>query len=134
MDRAENSGVPMPISVKVNNFPESARVRKTTLNTYVLDPAATDVSQRSAQIGEYEPTRVRTVIQVLDQPCTLIVGETPRASPDTAVSGVGVKPNQGRLLPASTSFEYVLQGPDIFWLNTVTGATVGRVTVTKEYL
>lgn len=129
MDRSETN--PQPVSVKVNNFPESPRARKTTVKTYVLDPAATDKSQRFAEIAAYEPTRCRLVLQVLDQPIILIINESPIVTPD--VTTVSAAPGQGRVIPASVE-ENVLYGPDQMWLNTVSGATVGRVTVTKEYL
>lgn len=51
----------------------------------------------------------------------------------TVTSALGSVPPQGRFLPASTSVEYQFFGPDAMWINSLTGATIGRVTVTKEY-
>jgi hypothetical protein len=129
MDRSNDN--PQPVLVKVNNFPSSPRPRKTTTLTYVLDPAATDMSKRWAQICDYEPTRYRLVIHVLDAPCILLVDETPRALPD--VTSAGVAPAQGRVLP-NQALEYVFFGQDAMYLNSVSAAVAGRVTVTKEYM
>ena len=129
MDRSEG-GNPRPIDVRVNNFPESARPRKTSMATVVLDPTGA-TGQTKWQVSDYEPTRVRTVIQVLDSPCTLIVEETPRG-PDT--TAVGVAPAQGRVLVNNTGVEYILLGADAMWLNSIVGSVAGRVTITKEYL
>lgn len=131
-DRDRSNVLPAVIDVKVNNFPNSERARKTTTTTYILDAAAADLTKRSQQIAQYEPTRTRMVVQVLDQQCIIIVNEPPKVSPDT--TSTSVAPGQGRVLNPSSAIEYVFYGPDSFYLNSSSGTTVGRVTVTKEYL
>lgn len=124
-----------PIPVVVKNFSDHdakpPMVRSTSLHTYVLDSSNASVTGM-AQIATYEPRRYRTIIQVLDAPVALTL-ETPRKTPDIASVAAGPDQPQGRVLPSSTSFEYILYGPDAFWLNTITGSTATRVTVTKEY-
>lgn len=119
--------VPVTIQNSAELKAEPRYVKKTTVKTYVIDPAASDTTQRWAQIAEYEPSRVRTVIQVIDAACALTL-EAPISKPDPAAATVAP---QGRYLPNSTAFEYVLFGPDAMWINSM--AAVTRVTVTKEY-
>lgn len=130
MDRSET--LPRTVDVRVNNFPESPRARRTVATTYILDPVATDTTKRVVQIAEYEPTRLAMRVQVLDQQCIIVANEVPRTSPDT--TSTSIAPAQGRVLNPSSAVEYCFYGPDAFWLNTSSGTTVGRVTVTKEYL
>jgi hypothetical protein len=123
--------VPVEIKNWSDKFVEPRYVKKTTVKTYIIDPTAPGAGAfdlRSIQIADYEPNRMRMVIQVVDQPVTLLT-DPPGTGAQT--SSASVAPS-GRHLPASTS-EYVLLGPDSFWLQAITGATTGRVTVTKEY-
>lgn len=122
-----------PIPVFVQNFDSmpTAKVdipqaRKTTFKTYIIDPAgaAGPVFQ---QICDYEPGRVRLVIQVIDASIS-ITTEPPIAKPDASTASTAP---QGRYLAASTGFEYCFYGADAFWLNSL--GTITRVTVTKEY-
>ena len=102
-------------------------VKKTTLKTYIIDPTAAN-GPKNVQICDYEPTRLRLAIQVIDVAVTLTL-DPPTASPDattatTAPQGLYMPPNV-----ASKPYEFF--GPDSMWLNSLTGAT--RVTVVKEY-
>jgi len=123
-----------PIEVVVKNFSDRdakpPTVKKTSVRTYIIDPAAVGVNTNQ-QISDYEPRRLRMVIQVIDQPVTLTT-EAPVKSPEPALTAAGPAP-QGRYLPNSTAFEYIFYGPDAMWLNSITGSTVTRVTVTKEF-
>ena len=120
------------VAVTIKNWADAAkppRIANTTVKTYVVDPAGVVLSNndiRRVQIADYEPNRVRMVIQVIDA-AVMLCKETPTSSPD--VSSVTV-PGTGRYLPNSIT-EYILYGPDAWWVNSVTAAT--RVTVTKEY-
>jgi hypothetical protein len=120
------------IHVTIKNWADAAkppRIANTTVKTYTIDPAAAAVNNNDArriQIADYEPNRLRMVIQVIDSP-VMLCKETPPTSPD--VSTVAA-PGTGRYLPSSTE-EYILYGPDAWWINSLTAAT--RVTVTKEY-
>jgi hypothetical protein len=120
------------INVTIKNWADAAkppRIANTTVKTYIVDPAAVVVSNNDArriQIAEYEPNRLRLVIQVIDS-SVMLCKETPTNSPD--ISSVTV-PGTGRYLPNSIT-EYILYGPDAWWINSL--AAVTRVTVTKEY-
>lgn len=120
------------VAVTIKNWADAAkppRIANTTVKTYVVDPAGVVLSNndiRRVQIADYEPNRVRMVIQVIDA-AVMLCKETPTLSPD--VSSVTV-PGTGRFLPNGL-IEYPLYGPDAWWINSVTAAT--RVTVTKEY-
>jgi len=125
-----------PIAVRVVEFDQIKNwsapikppyVKKTTLKTYILDPAGTS-GPKNAQICDYEPTRMRIAIQVIDVAVSLTL-DTPTASPDTSTAtiapqGLYMPPN-----PASSPYEFF--GPDAFYLNSLTAVT--RVTVVKEY-
>ncbi len=119
-----------PVQVEIKNWADAWAnprvVMKTTVQTYILDPASTN--NRNIQIAAYEPKRMRTVIQVIDAAVTLCL-EVPRTSPDVSVA-IGPAP-QGRYLPPSLDHDYELYGPDEMWVNSL--AAVTRVTVTKEY-
>lgn len=118
--------------VRVKNWAESAKppvVANTTVKTFTIDPAgvlANDDNSRRVQIAEYEPNRLRMVVQVIDA-AVMLCKEKPTQSPD--VSTVAA-PGVGRYLPNGL-IEYEFFGPDAWWINSVTAAT--RVTVTKEY-
>ena len=119
------------LNVTVKNWADAAkppRIANTTVRTYIVDPAGLPGNNdaRRTQIAEYEPNRLRMVIQVIDA-SVMLCKETPPTSPD--VSSVTVA-GTGRYLPNSTQ-EYVLFGPDAWWINSL--AAVTRVTVTKEY-
>jgi len=119
-----------PVPVEIKNWAAPIKppfVKKTTVKTYIIDPAAA-LNQRTVQICDYEPKRLRMVIQVIDAAVALCL-EQPVTSPDTSSATVA---NTGRYLPPNVNgTEYELMGPDAFWLNPL--ATVTRVTVTKEY-
>ncbi len=121
------------ISVTVKNWPDSWAkppvISRTTVKTYTIDPAASplDNNARRTQIAEYEPNRKRMVIQVIDA-SVMLCAEVPVESPDTSTVA---DPGVGRYLPNSLNVEYVLYGPDAWWINSLAAAT--RVTVTKEY-
>lgn len=126
---------PSTVDVNVKNWPDKwakpPAIKQTSFKTYILDPAAGPggPNVKSVQICEYEQRRTRLVIQVIEQPVALTL-ESPVTSPDANAAASTV---QGRYLPAAAAYEYCFYGPDAMWLNSLTGATAGRVTVTKEY-
>jgi hypothetical protein len=100
------------------------------VKTYTVDPAAVPTNNNDArriQIADYEPNRLRLIIQVIDA-AVMLCTETPTNSPDTSTLTI---PGTGRYLPNAPNLEYVLYGPDAWFINSITAAT--RVTVTKEY-
>lgn len=120
------------IGVTIKNWADAAkppRIANTTVKTYSIDPAgpAGNNDARRTQIAEYEPNRLRMVIQVIDAP-VMLCKEPPPISPDASTIAA---PGTGRYLPNSLDNEVVLYGPDAWWVNSVAAAT--RVTVTKEY-
>jgi hypothetical protein len=117
------------VQVKVTNWKPDYCIQNTTVKTYVLDPAAAVITQRWAQIAEYEPERARMVIQVLDSPIVL-TKESPNVAPETTAAGVAPG-QQGRVLVNNTGVEYCFYGPDAWFV--IPTAAVTRVTVTKEY-
>lgn len=130
---------PLPVEVTNDWRPlvKDRKASKTTFKTYVLNAASTRPDERSVQICDYEPTRLRLVVQVIDV-AVAITTESPVSSPDAASGSANTC--QGRFLPPAVSGaaytitgEYVFYGPDAFWINTLSGVTTGRVTVTKEY-
>lgn len=126
----------VPVLVQVQNWADQPAkpptLRNTTFRTIIVDPANPNVPDRSMQICNYEPKRARLTIQVIDSPVLLLV-EPPVLSPAPAVVAAGPPP-QGLYLPVSTAFEgYCFYGPDAFYLNSITGSAVGRVTIRKEY-
>jgi len=122
-----------PIPVEVKNWAPQIKppvVKKTTLRTYVLDPAGLIGVGKFVQIADYEPQRLRMVLIVADVPVALTY-DPPSTTPDVA-SAPGVAP-QGALLPVNANgAPYEFFGTDAFWLNSLVG-TVGRVTVIKEF-
>lgn len=120
------------IGVTVKNWDKAPkptpRITNTTVKTYTIDPAGVvaDNNSRRIQIADYEPNRLRMVIQVIDA-AVMLCKETPTNSPDASTVTV---PGVGRYLPNGL-IEYAFYGPDAWWINSVTAAT--RVTVTKEY-
>lgn len=125
-----------PIEVTVKNWSDKDAhpkvVARTTTRTVIIDPANANVTDRAMQIGDYEPRRLRTVIQVIDAPVALCIGTSPTRTPENASVAAGPAP-EGRYLPNSLNMEYVFYGPDEMWLNSITGSAVTRVTVTKEF-
>lgn len=125
-----SDGTMHPVDVKVLNVTELIAkprcVARTTFQTYLLDAtgAAGDVY---VQITDYEPARIRTLIMVIDDPVAISTDKPP-TSPGLGAATDAV---YGRYLPVSIH-EYVLHGPDAFWINTLVGS-VTRVTVTREY-
>lgn len=126
---------PIPVVVIGAKWPEPVKeryVKRTTFKTYVLDAAGIDGAD-NVQICDYEPNRCRMVVHVIDTTVALTL-ESPVNSPDSADAVTNAQ--QGRLLPpasGSHNGEYAFFGPDAMWLNTLTGETTTRVTVTKEY-
>jgi hypothetical protein len=117
--------------VSIKNWAEAAkppRVTNTTVKTYVVDPAGvvTDPNTRRVQIAEYEPNRLRMVIQVIDA-AVVLMKDVPTTSPNPSTTA---NPGPGRLLP-NGAIEYIFYGPDAWWINSE--AFISRVTVTKEY-
>jgi hypothetical protein len=119
-----------PVPVEIKNWTEPVKppyVKNTTIRTYIIDPAGA-VNQRSVQITDFEPRRLRMAIQVIDAAVALCM-EQPTTSPDVSTA---TQAPQGQYLapnPGNQPYEYF--GPDAFWLNPL--ATVTRVTVVKEY-
>ena len=120
------------IPVHIQNWPDAwgkpPTIKATTIKTYILNPAASDTTQRWAQIAEYEPKRARLAIQPLDANVTLTL-EQPQTSPDTSVAAG--PPPQGGVLAFSVGYQYCFYGPDAMWINSL--AAVTRVVVVKEY-
>lgn len=112
---------PPPVEVTVKNWADQnatkPRIQKSTFRTYLLDPAGTNAG-KSVQIADYEPTRVRTVIQVYDNPVSLMT-ESPVISPDTTAAQQTPPVPQGRLMLPDPTIEYCFYGPDALWLNTI---------------
>lgn len=127
MDMAVANPVPVEIKNYADFYAKPKVVQRTTLKTYVIDGGVEDLKR--VQIADYEPSRLRMVVQVIDGPVA-ITTEVPVTSPDLNAAGT---PPQGRHLPASQNLEYVFLGPDAFWLNSVATGPTTRVTVTKEY-
>jgi hypothetical protein len=131
----ESDGV-QPIAVRIVDLDQIRNwatpikppyVKKTTVKTYIIDPTAAN-GAKNASICDYEPTRMRLAIQVIDAAVSLTL-DPPTSSPD--ISTPTIAP-QGRYLPPNVaSREYEFFGPDAMYLNSL--AAVTRVTVTKEY-
>jgi hypothetical protein len=117
------------VPVLIQNWAEPAKppfVKSTTIQTFVIDPAATVINDRRAQISNYEPKRYRLAIIVIDAAISVSV-DVPNTSPDVSTSSKA--PQGGYLPPSTTAYEFC--GPDAMWINS--GAGVTRVTVIKEY-
>jgi hypothetical protein len=128
-DEVTYENIPV-LSMEIKNWPDPIKppyVKKTTVKTYVVDPAGT-AGPKNVQICDYEPRRYRMSIQVVDVSVTLTM-ESPVASPD--VSTASAAPQGLYLPPNITSDNYEFNGPDAFWINSLTAVT--RVTVVKEY-
>lgn len=127
-----NRTVPVAITNWTDHPAKPRIVSKTTVRTYVLDGTATGITTGLAniQICDYEPSRVRILIQPMDQAIALTT-EVPRVSPDTSTAALAP---QGEYIPPVATKPYPTEkfGPDAFWINTL-GATTTRVTVVKEY-
>lgn len=104
-------------------------VARTSIKTYVVTNAVAPGIPQNVQVCEYETSRIRTVIQVLDVTVVLTF-ETPTTAADTTTASTPPA-NNGRVLPNNTAFEYVFYGPDPMWIVATSGPT--RVTVTREY-
>lgn len=120
-----------PVPVEIKNWSDGTAkprlVKKTTLKTYVLDPAGV-AGPKNVQISEYEPKRVRMVVTVIDDHVALLL-EPPIISPD--VDNPQLAPQGLFIRGAGTNLPYPFYGPDAMWLNSLAVAT--RVTVVKEY-
>lgn len=126
--------VQIPVPVDIRNWADSPAkapvIKKTTLRTYILDPANVNTADRVISICNYEPKRTRLVIDVIDAQIG-ITTESVVTSPGVSVAA-GPAP-QGRVLPTSGAFEgYNFYGPDAFWIYPLGAVT--RVTVTSEFL
>lgn len=109
--------------------PKPVYADKTTLKTYVISGAAPPAGNNAwIQITDYEPNRVRMVIQVYDSDVAILT-QPPRTSPDTDVAGTAP---EGRLLQANAAIEYIFYGKDAFFINPVVAGNA-RVTVMREY-
>lgn len=121
----------VPIPVEIKNWAPAIKppfVKKTTVRTYVLDPAGIVGVGKNVQIADYEPQRLRMAIIVSDQSITLTI-DPPSVTPD--VTTIGSAP-QGAFLPVSNQ-PYEFFGPDAAWINSILANTTGRVTVIKEF-
>jgi len=102
-------------------------VKRTTVKTWIIDPTAAN-GPAQTQICDYEPTRMRMAIQVIDVAVALL-RDPPTKTPDTSTASTAP---QGLYLPPNAGAQpYEFFGPDAFWLNSLTAVT--RVTVIKEY-
>lgn len=128
MDTEEIVHSPVPVTVKNWDDSRKPKVCSTSFQTYALDP--TTKANASVQIATFEPTRERLIIQVLDANAVLYL-EQPKAVPEVA-DGVAIGYSGGRILPASTNYDYCFYGNDAMWINSITGKAT-RITVTKEY-
>jgi hypothetical protein len=121
-----------PIPVEIKNWAPPVKppfVKNTTVRTYVLDPAGAVGVGKSVQISDYETTRLRMSILVIDAAVALS-DAPPVTSP--GVSTASAAPGDGAYLPPNaTAPMYDFFGPDAFWLNSL--GTITRVTVIKEY-
>lgn len=119
-----------PVPVEIKNWAEPVKppyVKNTTLKTYIIDPASA-IGQKNVQISDFEPRRLRLMIQVIDSGVALLT-DPPTTSPDVSSTA---NANAGLYLsPNDSGNTYEFFGPDAFWLNALT--TITRVTVTKEY-
>lgn len=106
-----------PVEVTVKNYTDMVAkprdIKKTTLHTYLIDPAGV-TGLKNVQITDYEPKRIRTLIQVYDNPVALTT-DSPGTSPDTSAADHTL--SQGRLLMPDPSMVYEFWGPDAFFLN-----------------
>lgn len=119
-----------PVKVLVDNWPERKRkIDKTTLRTFILDPASTGQGGRSSvQIADYEAKRIRMTVRPIDADMT-VTTEAPVKSPD--VSSTTTPPQGAHLVANPTGYPEHFYGPDAFWANALT--TITRVVVKKEY-
>lgn len=102
-------------------------VKRTTVKTWIIDSTGAN-GPTQTQICDYEPTRMRMAIQVIDVAVTLL-RDPPTKSPDTSTASLAP---QGLYLPPNVAAQpYEFFGPDAFWLNSLTAVT--RVTIIKEY-
>lgn len=120
-----------PIEVEVKNWPDNGAAKpppfyKTTVKTYVLDPAGV-AGVRNVQICDYEPNRARMVITVLDAEMALLTSQ-PVSSPDATSPSIAPA-SGGAVVAVYQPLE--IYGSDAFWLNCLNA--VGRVSVIKEY-
>lgn len=110
----------VPVPVEIRNWTDSVAkpkvVARSSLNTYRLDPS--DPKLASLQIATHEPSRLRTLLYVLDNP-VLASHELPNSTP-----GSGLIP-RGLYLPVSAD-PYVLLGPDPIWINTINDGSTSQ--------
>jgi len=121
--------VAAPIDVNVKNWADPVKppyVKRTTFKTYTIDPNGVD-GPKNVQICDYEPTRIRLAIFVVDAACALTLN-TPTLSPDTNTLAL---PPVGLYLQSSPARVVEFYGPDAMWLNSLGAET--RVSVLKEY-
>lgn len=119
------------VPVKVENWQPTIeyRARKTTIQTFILDPAGGTKS--SYQIASYEPARVRLVIVNADAAITVQVESAPRTSPEPNTMSTDNPPEGGYLPQVVNGPGWEFYGDNPMWMNAVTTRT--RVTVIKEY-
>lgn len=124
--------IPVIIKNWSDNNAKPPRITNTTVQTVVIDSAGVAGGvPRNLQIADYEPNRLRLVIQPIDHDI-ILCKVPPTTSPEVTSATV---PPTGRLLPTGAPtlfFEYEFYGPDAWWINTITGGAT-RVTITKEY-
>jgi len=122
-----------PIEVEVKNWPNNEVVKppfvkRSTIKTYILDPA--NVNARNYQITDFEPNRIRMALWVVDFGISVSTS-VPTVSPDASTSSAAPQSGGGYLPPNANGVPYEFFGPDAWWLNAL--GTVTRVTVLKEY-
>lgn len=122
-----------PVEVTIKNWTDNPAkppmIGRTTLATYLLDPAGSSLGPKSMQICDFEPKRARLVVQAIEAPISVHLAQ-PNTAPDAGgVAGLLAQP--GRYIANTTAFEYCFYGPDAMWINSL--GTLTRVTVTKEY-
>lgn len=121
----------VPVQVKVMNWPspDKTRYNKTTVKTYIFDPAGTGGIPKTQVIAGYEPTRTRLVIRAIDADVMLTTAApvTVPGTSSTTVQAEGMHISGGINVPPT-----ILFGQDEFYITAL--SAVSRVTVIKEYL
>jgi hypothetical protein len=122
-----------PVEVEIKNWadhPAKPRlIKHSTFNTYIIDATNATNNPKFMQIAAYEPHRLRCHIVVTDSPVAILNAQ-PKNSPDPS-NGPAVAPEGAYVSPNSLGRDFF--GPDPLWINSLSGAAAGRVTVIKEY-
>lgn len=123
---------PIPVVVReMPTAPPRPRPTKTVAYTVIINGNSGSVDDQRKQIAAYEPTRMRLAIHASDSGVNIVIGETPRTSPDASSSTV--PPAQGIFHPGNDSAPpWEFYGCDLVWLNAASN-TPTRVGIIKEY-